>query len=264
MLTDVMGGEMTVGSIAGPVPRTGTVFRIRLFLPEVRAGAAGEIEPPRTQRIGYAGSRRRLLVVDNEEVDRELLRNVLVPLGFELRQAASGQACLDLLHDFSPDAILMDLAMPGIDGWETIRLIRAEQLSDAPVAIVSANAFEKGVDNDVGIPAEDFILKPVRKSELLDWLGRVLALQWIEAPQRAAVVHAAPAPAPMVLPSPERLRGLQEMIDLGYFRGIVKQLDEIAAHDSGSAPFVHHMRQLAQQFQLDAMSGVIRKAQDVA
>ena len=265
MLTDVMGGEMTVGSIAGPVPRTGTVFRIRLFLPEVRAEAAGEFEPPRTQRIGYAGSRRRLLVVDNEEVDRELLRNVLVPLGFELRQAASGQDCLDLLHDFSPDAILMDLAMPGIDGWETIRRIRAEQLSDAPVAIVSANAFEKGVDNDVGIPAEDFILKPVRKSELLDWLGRVLALQWIDAPQRPATPVAPAAPAlPMVLPSPERLRGLQEMIDLGYFRGIVKQLDEIAANDPGSAPFVHHMRQLAQQFQLDAMTGVIRKAQDAA
>ncbi|MFM9915068.1 MAG: ATP-binding protein, partial [Rhizobacter sp.] len=264
MLTDVMGGEMTVGSVAGPVPRTGTVFRIRLFLPEVRAGVAEGIELPRTQRIGYAGSRRRLLVVDNEEVDRELLRNVLVPLGFELRQAASGQACLDLLRDFSPDAILMDLAMPGIDGWETIRRIRAEQLSDAPVAIVSANAFEKGVDNDVGIPAEDFILKPVRKSELLDWLGRVLALQWIDAPQRPTVPLAHPAPAPMVLPSPERLRGLQEMIDLGYFRGIVKQLDAIAANDPSCAPFVDHMRQLAQQFQLDAMTGVIRKAQDAA
>ncbi|MBY0467598.1 MAG: response regulator [Burkholderiaceae bacterium] len=268
MLTDVMGGEMTVGSVAGPVPRTGTVFRIRLFLPEVRAEAADGIDLPRTQRIGYTGVRRRLLVVDNEEIDRELLRNVLEPLGFELRQAASGVECLDRLRDFSPDAILMDLAMPGIDGWETIRRIRAEQLSDAPIAIVSANAFEKGTDNIVGIPAEDFILKPVRKSELLDWLGRVLALQWLEVPQRAAsggIAVPAPAPAePMVLPSPERLRSLQEMIELGYFRGIVKQLDEIAANDPGTAPFVHHMRQLAQQFQLDAMTGVIRKAQDAA
>ena len=268
MLTDVMGGEMTVGSVAGPVARTGTVFRIRLFLPEVRAEAADGIDLPRTQRIGYTGVRRRLLVVDNEEIDRELLRNVLEPLGFELRQAASGLDCLEHLRDFSPDAILMDLAMPGIDGWETIRRIRAEQLSDAPIAIVSANAFEKGADNIVGIPAEDFILKPVRKSELLDWLGRVLALQWLEAPQRATsgavLALTTPQAEPMVLPSPERLRNLQEMIDLGYFRGIVKQLDEIAANDPGTAPFVHHMRQLAQQFQLEAMTGVIRKAQDAA
>ena len=268
MLTDVMGGEMTVGSVAGPVPRTGTVFRIRLFLPEVRAEAADGIGLPRTQRIGYMGARRRLLVVDNEEIDRELLRNVLEPLGFELRQAASGLGCLQRLRDFSPDAILMDLAMPGIDGWETIRRIRAEQLSDAPIAIVSANAFEKGTDNIVGIPAEDFILKPVRKSELLDWLGRVLALEWLEVPQRAAS-GAVTAPAissvePMVLPSPERLHNLQEMIDLGYFRGILKQLDEIAVNEPGTVTFVQHMRQLAQQFQLDAMTGVIRKAQDAA
>ncbi len=268
MLTDVMGGEMTVGSVAGPVPRTGTVFRIRLFLPEVRAEAADGIGLPRTQRVGYMGARRRLLVVDNEEIDRELLRNVLEPLGFELRQAASGLDCLERLRDFSPDAILMDLAMPGIDGWETIRRIRTEQLSDAPIAIVSANAFEKGTDNIAGIPAEDFILKPVRKSELLDWLGRVLALEWLEVPQRAAS-GAATAPAvgsiePMVLPSAERLHTLQEMIDLGYFRGIVKQLDEIAANEPGTATFVQHMRQLAQQFQLDAMTGVIRKAQDAA
>ena len=268
MLTDVMGGEMTVGSVAGPVPRKGTVFRIRLFLPEVRAGLADGIDLPRTQRVGYLGARRRLLVVDNEEIDRELLRNVLEPLGFELRQAASGLHCLERLRDFSPDAILMDLAMPGIDGWETIRRIRAKQLSDAPVAIVSANAFEKATDNVLGIAAEDFILKPVRKSDLLDWLGRVLALQWIEVPQRAAsgalMSPVVAAVVPMVLPSPERLRSLQELIELGYFRGIVKQLDEIAANDPGTAPFVHHMRQLAQQFQLDAMTGVIRKAQDAA
>ena len=268
MLTDVMGGEMTVGSVAGPVARTGTVFRIRLFLPEVRAEAADGIDLPRTQRVGYMGARRRLLVVDNEEIDRELLRNVLEPLGFELRQAATGLDCLERLRDFSPDAILMDLAMPGIDGWETIRRIRTEQLSDAPIAIVSANAFEKGADNIVGIPAEDFILKPVRKAELLDWLGRVLALEWLEVPQRA-VSGAGMAPAvaliePIVLPSLERLRSLQEMIDLGYFRGIVKQLDEIAANEPGTAMFVQHMRQLAQQFQLDAMTGVIRKAQDAA
>ena len=167
------------------VPATGTFFRIRLFLPEVRAEAADGIGLPRTQRVGYMGARRRLLVVDNEEIDRELLRNVLEPLGFELRQAASGLDCLQRLRDFSPDAILRDLAMPGIDGWETIHRIRTEQLSDAPLAIVSANAFEKGTDNIAGIPAEDFILKPVRKSELLDWPGRVLALEWLEVPQRA-------------------------------------------------------------------------------
>lgn len=266
MLTDLMGGEMTVQS----TPGEGTVFRIKLFLPEVRSAVA-ERELPRRVRIGYAGDRRSVLVVDNEEVDRDLLVNVLTPLGFEVRQAASGHECLAVLANFRPDAILMDLAMPGIDGWETIRRMRAQGLSDAPVAIVSANAFDKGLDNDVGIAASDFVLKPVRKHELLDWLGRALALEWMHAPLPAVSAGGATARAPshaggdaIVYPGVERLDALGEMVELGYFRGILKTLDAIADESPQCAAFVAHMRDLARQFQLDAMTGVLRKARDAS
>lgn len=258
MLTDLMGGEMTVHSRLGH----GTVFRIRLFLPEVRAEVA-ERELPRLARIGYAGARRSVLVVDNEEVDRDLLVKVLAPLGFDVRRAASGFDCLQMLGDFKPDAILMDLAMPGIDGWETIRRMRSQRLSDAPVAIVSANAFDRGLDNDVGITPADFVLKPVRKNELLDWLGRAMALEWLHAPQPVAAAAPAPVAADLfVFPADERLRALDEMVNLGYFRGILKLLDTIEAESPASAGFVAHLRDLARRFQLDAMSGVLRKARD--
>jgi hypothetical protein len=93
-------------------------------------------------------------------------------------------------------AILMDLAMPGIDGWETIRSLRRLDLSAAPVAIVSANAFDKGLDNDVGIMPEDFITKPVRLDELLDWLGRQLGLQWLATPPSPPTSAALPVDSP--------------------------------------------------------------------
>ncbi|RQP21719.1 ATP-binding protein [Piscinibacter terrae] len=264
MLTDLMGGEMTVHSQVATEadPTSGTLFRIRLFLPEVRAAVA-ERELPRVARIGYEGERRMVLVVDNEEVDRDLLVNVLAPLGFDVRRAASGHECLAMLSEIQPHAILMDLAMPGIDGWETIRRMRREGLSKAPVAIVSANAFDRGLDNDVGIVPGDFVLKPVRKSELLDWLGRALALQWLNAPLPSSPVVTAPVkPAEFVLPDERRIKALEDHIQLGYFRGIVRQLDEIAAESPQCAAFVAHMRDLARQFQLDAMSGVLRKARD--
>jgi CheY-like chemotaxis protein len=261
MLTDLMGGEMSVQS----TPGQGSLFRIRLFLPEVRAAVA-ERELPRVARIGYTGERRCVLVVDNEDVDRDLLVNVLTPLGFEVRRAASGHECLALLRECRPDAILMDLAMPGIDGWETIRRMRRENLSTAPVAIVSANAFDKGLDNDAGINPADFVLKPVRKAELLDWLGRALALEWMHAPSPPAEPVTGPPPHlpgdDFVFPADERLRALGDMIELGYFRGIVRLLDEIEAETPACAAFVAHLRELARQFQLDAMSGVLRKARD--
>jgi signal transduction histidine kinase/purine-cytosine permease-like protein/FixJ family two-component response regulator len=279
MLTDLMGGEMKVIS---PAPRAthaadaadavgggavGTLFRIRLFLPEVR-GVRVDRELPRKPRIGYAGARRCVLVVDNEEVDRDLLASVLLPLGFLIRQAASGHECLDLLQACadtpgapeSPAAILMDLAMPGIDGWATLRAIRERGLSAAPIAIVSGNAFDKGLENDVGIGAEDFILKPVRVNELLDWLGARLQLEWVEAAPGEAAASLANSATAWAPPGAACLRALDELVSLGYYRGIVRKLDEIEALDACHAGFVNHLRKLAREFQLDAMARVIRQA----
>ncbi|MBE0547163.1 MAG: response regulator, partial [Rubrivivax sp.] len=193
MLTDLMGGEMTVSSRPAAAAdgtsgsTSGTLFRIRLFLPALQGA---RVPPPAPPRGAYAGVRRRVLVVDNEEVDRLLLARRLEALGFDVLQAGSGPAALGLLHEAHVDAILMDLAMPGIDGWETIRTLRRQRLSDAPVAIVSANAFDRGLDNDAGITPADFITKPVRFDELLDWLGSRLALQWLAAPPPAAPLPA--------------------------------------------------------------------------
>ncbi|MEP7297281.1 MAG: ATP-binding protein, partial [Burkholderiales bacterium] len=257
MLTELMGGEMTVRSTVEE-GASGTVFRIRLFLPEVH-GARLPLEPPRRARTGYLGERRRILVVDNEEVERELLVSVLQPLGFQIDTVASGHACLAWLTDHHADAILMDLAMPGIDGWATVRAIRAQTLSAAPVAIVSGNAFDKGLDNDVGISIEDFILKPVRVNELLDWLGTRLRLEWITAapaPLAAPEAHAIEG----ALPDATQLRSLDELVSLGYFRGIVRKLDEIETGDPARAAFVAKLRGMARDFQLDAMTRVIRAA----
>jgi signal transduction histidine kinase/purine-cytosine permease-like protein/DNA-binding NarL/FixJ family response regulator len=256
MLTDLMGGEMTVSSETG----VGTLFRIRLFLPESHGAAVAASQAPRAQRTGYLGDRQRILVVDNEEVDRALLHNVLQPLGFEVRQAASGHECLALLGEgLAPDAILMDLAMPGIDGWATIRAIRTQGLSDAPIAVVSGNAFDRNLENDVGIRPEDFVVKPVHMHELLDWLGAKLSLSWIESPRVSDKDTAVPA-EPWVLPSTAQLQALQDLIQLGYFRGIVKKLDEIEGENADCSRFVVHLRGLARNFQLDAMATVVRQS----
>jgi CheY-like chemotaxis protein len=208
-------------------------------------------------RRGYEGARRRLLVVDNEEADRDLLGHVLAPLGFELRSAASGHDALDLIAaGYRPDAMFVDLAMPGIDGWETIRRARKLGLIEASVAIVSANAFDKGLDNDVAIAPEDFFVKPVRHTELLDWLERRLGLQWTDAAAKPAPV----APRALQAPSLERLRGLEEAVSLGYFRGIMNQLDRIDAEEPACRAWTDAQRGLARRFQFDAMSVALAAA----
>ncbi len=257
MLTDLMGGEMKVRS----TPGEGSLFCVRLFLPRVHDTGAGTGRPVPVQRArrGYQGPRRRLLVVDNEEADRDLLGHVLAPLGFELRSAASGHDALDLIAaGYRPDAMFVDLAMPGIDGWETIRRARKLGLTGASVAIVSANAFDKGLDNDVGIAPEDFFVKPVRHTELLDWLERRLGLQWTDT--AAATPAAAVPPRALQAPSLPRLRALEEAVSLGYFRGIMNQLDDIDAAQPECMAWTEAQRVLARQFQFEAMSRALAEA----
>jgi len=260
MLTELMGGEMAVRS----TPGAGTTFTIRLFLPEATGTAQAAAEAP-AARCGYLGERRRILVVDNEEADRRLLLDVLRPLGFEVHTAASGEEALAWLagcagDDGLPHALFMDLAMPGIDGWETLRRLR-EAGHRMPAAVVSANAFDRRLDNPVGLPAEDFIVKPVRIAELLDWLGARLALQWAHAervpPPPAPQAHGEPPPR---LP-PQRLQALQRALGLGHVRGIGAELDAIEAADPACAAFVARLRVMARQFRFDAMSRLLGQTQ---
>jgi signal transduction histidine kinase/ActR/RegA family two-component response regulator len=255
MLTDLMGGEMRVAS----TPGQGSTFTLRLFLPELRAEAGPAMLAPQ-QRSGYAGPRRTILVVDNEEADRRLLADLLQPLGFVIEGAASGEEGLERAAELRPDAIFMDLAMPGIDGWETIRRLRATPLAHVPLAVVSANAFDQGLDNDVGLPAADFLVKPVRLPTLLDWLGRRLAIEWESGPPAPAV--APPPPDDGTRPSTAHLAALHEQVQLGHVRGILRLLDEAEAAEPAAAGFLARLRGLAREFQLDAMNRLLTQALD--
>jgi len=254
MLTDLMGGEL----IASSVPGQGSVFGVRLFLPQIHSlpgTTAMALNGVRTvQRKGYAGVRRKILVVDNEEADRELLVSLLEPMQFEMRTAASGHDALDLLvAGLRPDVVLLDLAMPGIDGWETLRRIQALGGAQPAVAIVSANAFDRGLENTLGIGVEDFFVKPVRHSELLDWLERKLNLQWVDEAKVADALPAAVPQAVLVPPPRQALLALQELVRLGFYRGIVNKLEAIALDYPDSGAFTQAMLTLARQYQFEAM-----------
>jgi len=250
MLTELMGGELSARSREG----AGSTFTVRLFLPELRDPAPQESTATMDRR-GFVGPARRVLVVDNEADGRALLALLLEPLGFAVRCAASGHDALDLVASgWQPDAVLMDLAMPGIDGWETLRRMRPLAKADCAMAIVSANAFERGQENDAGIAPEDFFVKPLRHGLLLDWLGERLQLQWRSGEGDATVSREFALPArPTLMPPAELLSGLRGALELGYYRGVLTQLDLIEAADARHRPFCQFQRGLACQFQFEAM-----------
>jgi signal transduction histidine kinase/CheY-like chemotaxis protein/purine-cytosine permease-like protein len=272
MLTDLMGGELTVSS----QPGQGTTFKVRLFLPEVHATVSAPGTPTRVlptpsdwgqaRCIGYAGPRKQVLVVDNEEADRSLLQRWLAPLGFDVVLATSGQDALRLFGEglptgtgMRPHAVFMDLAMPGIDGWETLRRLSAMGLRSGPhamaCAVVSANAFDHGQDNDVGIAPADFFVKPVRRQQLLDWLAQRLSLVWIWPDAAPTQPPALPAAMPTSADRPDAasLHTLLRTVQSGHVRGVQRQLDALARAYPQSGAFVSHARALLQDFRLDEL-----------
>ncbi len=272
MLTDLMGGELSATSVLG----RGSVFKVRLFLPDLHmpAASAQQVPPHSKPRVAYAGARRKVLVVDNEEADRELLVSLLEPLGFEVRTAGSGHDCLDLLAaGLQPDVVLLDLAMPGIDGWETLRRIRGNPAlggSEPQVAIVSANAFDRGLDNGLGLPPEDFIVKPVRHSELLDWLERRLELVWVDKPAAEILLQAVPRAAQGMEPAAAGVlpasacRALLEVASLGYYRGVLNQLESLLVDYPDCAAFIAQQEALARQYQFETMAEQLQKVIDAS
>lgn len=108
---------------------------------------------------------KRILIVDDLEDNRHILMYRLHRMGaFEIREASHGQQVLDLLaQEPSPDLIFMDLRMPVLDGWETIRRIRsmAGPVRDVPIIAVTAQAMMGEEEQARAAGCDDYITKPI-------------------------------------------------------------------------------------------------------
>jgi len=150
----------------------------------------------------------------------------------------------------------MDLAMPEMDGWETCHLIRNVHRAKVKIGIISANAFDKNLENTSGITDKDFILKPVNLFELINWIGDRLNLQWIEHQQPAELLTDQNA---YTLPSKAQLKELLEMIEMGYLVGVRKLIRDMDEQGVACKQFIDEISKLAGSFQLGPMKIFVEK-----
>lgn len=124
--------------------------------------------------------RTKILVVEDNEDNRRILVLRLQRMGeFDVREAATGQAALDWITREPPDALFLDLTLPGgLDGWETARRIRAlpAPLNQLPIIALTAHAMAGDRDKALAAGCDEYITKPiVNPGEIRDTLERLLA-----------------------------------------------------------------------------------------
>ena len=171
----LMGSEIHVQSAKGE----GTRFWFDLALEP--AAQEGPSAPPSAPGcvIGYAGVRRRILVVDDVVTNRVLLLDMLGGLGFELCEAGDGTEALSVLASSKPDLILLDIRMPRLGGLETLGLLRQTH-AQLPVIAISAGAMVDDKERSLSAGANAFLTKPINLQALLDQMGALLDLEWVE------------------------------------------------------------------------------------
>src|SRR4051812_17816381 len=110
----------------------------------------------------------RILIVDDEPLNRELLHAFLEDLGHELIDAASGEEALEIAASRAPDLVLLDVLMPGIDGLETLARLKqlaAQRKTFLPVVLVTALYDRASRQRGLEAQADDFLSKPIDRVE---------------------------------------------------------------------------------------------------
>ena len=255
LLTQLMGGELTVKS----TPGQGSTFTARLYLSELAAPGPRGITQHRPV-TGYVGARRSLLVVDDHPTQRQMLAGMLLPLGFEVREAASGSECIESVLARPPDAVLLDVTMDDIDGWETARRIRARGVAGMPIIMVSANAFENRADKLAEAGAQAFVDKPVIESELLVALQRHLQIEWVADLPSTDWVPAT-QPRPQSLPGDYRAT-LTRLARLGHAQGLQQALDRLVHDHPACAAQAAAWRPQVERYAFTELLEQLRRADD--
>jgi DNA-binding response OmpR family regulator len=109
---------------------------------------------------------RRILVVEDEDSIREALADALVSEGYEVLTAADGRRGLELGLSEDPDLVVLDLMLPGMDGFEVLRRLRADRVV-TPVLVLTARGLEQDRVRGLDLGADDYVMKPFALRELL-------------------------------------------------------------------------------------------------
>ena len=264
-LVRAMGGDLQVTS----EPGKGSTFWFEVPLP-VLVDQEIPVELPEREIVGYHGTRRTILIVDDNPANRTVLRNVLSPLGFVVEEADNGQEAIECATTCSPDLILMDMRMPVMDGFAATRHIRQmpAPLCQVCILAVSAHVFESEKQQMLQAGCHDVLVKPINYADLFVLLEHYLQIEWQYA-ESDDTVESPPSVSgkiengESIIPPPqEDLKRLYELAQNGFLDDLTAWLDDLEEGETKYQLFIQQLRTFVGAYQDELIVQFLRQYLD--
>ncbi len=246
-LVQMMGAEIEVTSQVG----AGSTFGFEIFLPASwQADGEQSQSKPRTI-VGYEGSRRKILLVEDRPESRDIVCQVLAPLGFEILTAEDGREGLEIARSETPDLILSDIKMPVMDGFELIQKLRErEQFKAIPIIALSASAYERDRTHSKECGATEFMAKPLDIDQLLATMQNHLQLTWhYQAAAKPKISDQTVSTSEITLPKREMLENFYNLARCGLLFELKDELDQLRSGNEALAPFCQKIATWIERFE---------------
>ncbi|MDM8548111.1 response regulator [Candidatus Venteria ishoeyi] len=253
-LINNMAGEIKLES----TPGKGSCFHIKVPVEPVSTLIeANPYQKDMPQVIGYKRQQGegafRVLIVDDVPSNREVLSLLLKPLGFDVREVENGKQCLEVIQTWASDIILLDLHMPGIDGFEVAQTLQKSYLSqNTPIIAISASAFAEDRIAALSAGCKAHLSKPVNFNELLDNLSRFLPLDWNYLTTEQTEGEGIHNPAKNIHLSRKQARELMDFVLLGDIEAIENFALKLK-DDMHYLPLAKQIASLVETFEIAAL-----------
>jgi signal transduction histidine kinase/CheY-like chemotaxis protein len=255
-VAQLLGGAIAVTSTLGQ----GSTFVLDIPVERSKARDFHKHSGPGKRVVGLkpGQERPRILIVDDRPDNRDWLSQLLNALGFSARSAEDGEGAIQLSRQWSPHLILMDMHMPGMNGLEATRQIKAHPSGAHTVVIaLTADAMDGYRRFVVKTEVSDFIIKPCAENELLEKIGKHLGLEYLYQDGTLDETKEWEEPAGLTALNRAMVRELPgqlvEQLRLATLVGDKTQLDELIreAGETGNPQTARALQALADEYQYD-------------
>ncbi len=200
------------------------------------------------------------MIVDDDGSHLDMVRDFLDPIGFNVLVANNAETARDMLADISPDVFILDIDLPGTDGWTLAERLRSGKFRTTPIIIISGHAAEVPKSDRNSALCDAFLSKPYNLDDLVSRIADLLKLDFdvqTTAPNEATAL---PAKSINRL-SADWIERLIPLADIGHARGLMNLIEEIETSYAPKPSPVEltHIQRLVRSYDMDSLSALLEE-----